>query len=64
MILLVDNYDSFTFNLFQYLGELGSEVKVVRNDALSVEDALALRPDRIVISPGPGVPDDAGSAWS
>ena len=60
MILLVDNYDSFTFNLYQYLGELGSEVKVVRNDAISVEDALAMRPDRIVISPGPGVPDEAG----
>ena len=54
MILLVDNYDSFTFNLYQYLGELGAEVKVVRNDALSVEEALALRPERIVISPGPG----------
>jgi anthranilate synthase/phosphoribosyltransferase len=60
MILLVDNYDSFTFNLYQYLGELGSEVKVVRNDALSVEDALALGPERIVVSPGPGTPDDAG----
>jgi anthranilate synthase/phosphoribosyltransferase len=60
VILLVDNYDSFTFNLYQYLGELGSEVKVVRNDALSVEDALALRPDRIVVSPGPGTPDGAG----
>ena len=60
MILLVDNYDSFTFNLFQYLGELGAEVRVVRNDALSVEDALALRPERIVISPGPGTPDEAG----
>ena len=60
MILLVDNYDSFTFNLYQYLGELGSEVKVVRNDAISVEDALAMRPDRIVISPGPGMPDEAG----
>ena len=60
MILLVDNYDSFTFNLYQYLGELGAEVKVVRNDALSVEEALALRPERIVISPGPGTPDEAG----
>ena len=60
MILLVDNYDSFTFNLYQYLGELGAEVKVVRNDAMSVEDALALQPDRIVISPGPGTPDEAG----
>jgi len=60
VILLVDNYDSFTFNLYQYLGELGAEVKVVRNDALSVDDALALKPDRIVISPGPGTPDEAG----
>jgi anthranilate synthase/phosphoribosyltransferase len=60
MILLVDNYDSFTFNLYQYLGELGAEVRVVRNDAMSVEDALALRPERIVISPGPGTPDEAG----
>ena len=60
MILLIDNYDSFTFNLFQYLGELGAEVKVVRNDALSVDEALALKPEKIVISPGPGTPDDAG----
>ena len=58
-ILLVDNYDSFTYNLYQYLGELGVEVTVVRNDAMSVEEALALRPDRIVISPGPGTPDEA-----
>jgi anthranilate phosphoribosyltransferase len=60
LILLVDNYDSFTFNLFQYLGELGASVEVVRNDQLSVEEALARRPERIVISPGPGVPDQAG----
>ena len=60
MILLVDNYDSFTFNLYQYLGELGAEVKVVRNDAMSASDALALRPDRIVISPGPCTPAEAG----
>ncbi len=60
MILLVDNYDSFTFNLYQYLGELGAEVKVIRNDAMSVADALALGPERIVVSPGPGTPDDAG----
>ena len=60
MILLVDNYDSFTFNLYQYLGELGADVEVVRNDAMSVEEALALRPERIVISPGPGTPDEAG----
>ena len=59
-LLLVDNYDSFTYNLYQYLGELGAEVRVVRNDELSVEAALALAPDRIVISPGPGTPDQAG----
>jgi anthranilate phosphoribosyltransferase len=59
-VLLVDNYDSFTYNLYQYLGELGADVTVVRNDALSAEAALALRPDRIVISPGPGTPDQAG----
>ena len=60
MILLIDNYDSFTYNLYQYLGELGAETQVLRNDALSVEEALALRPERIVISPGPGTPDTAG----
>ena len=59
-ILLVDNYDSFTYNLFQYLGELGATVRVVRNDELGVEAALALRPEAIVISPGPGNPDQAG----
>ena len=59
-VLLVDNYDSFTFNLYQYLGELGAEVTVVRNDAISVEQALAMVPDRIVVSPGPGTPDEAG----
>jgi len=59
-ILLVDNYDSFTYNLYQYLGELGARVRVVRNDELSAEAALATRPDRIVISPGPGTPDQAG----
>ena len=60
MILLVDNYDSFTYNLYQYLGELGADVRVIRNDALSVDAALALQPERIVISPGPGRPEDAG----
>jgi anthranilate synthase component 2 len=60
MILLLDNYDSFTFNLYQYLGELGAELRVERNDALSMEEALALAPDAVVISPGPGVPKDAG----
>ena len=60
MLLLIDNYDSFTFNLAQYLGELGEEVKVLRNDALDVAGIRALAPTRIVISPGPGTPDDAG----
>jgi len=59
-VLLVDNYDSFTYNLYQYLGELGAEVRVVRNDELSAEAAIALSPARIVISPGPGTPDQAG----
>ncbi len=60
MLLLLDNYDSFTYNLFHYLGELGADVVVQRNDALSVDDALALRPQAIVISPGPCDPDRAG----
>jgi anthranilate synthase component 2 len=60
MILVLDNYDSFTYNLVQYLGELGAEVKVVRNDEVTVEDVAAMAPERIVISPGPGTPDDAG----
>ncbi len=60
MILLIDNYDSFTWNLAHYLGELGAEVAVHRNDALTVAQALALRPDSIVLSPGPCDPDRAG----
>jgi anthranilate synthase/aminodeoxychorismate synthase-like glutamine amidotransferase len=60
VILLIDNYDSFTFNLYQYLGELGEELKVLRNDQITAEQALALQPARIVISPGPGNPDQAG----
>jgi anthranilate synthase component 2 len=60
MLLLVDNYDSFTYNLFHYLGELGEEVVVKRNDQISVQDALAMRPDSIVLSPGPCDPDKAG----
>src|ERR1700680_94706 len=60
MLLLIDNYDSFTYNLYQYLSELGAEVEVRRNDVLTVDDARALRPDLVVISPGPGVPRDAG----
>ncbi len=60
MLLLIDNYDSFTYNLYQYLGELGAQVEVVRNDAVTLEDIDALAPERIIISPGPGNPDDAG----
>ena len=59
-VLLVDNYDSFTYNLYQYLGELGAETSVVRNDALTADAALGRGADRIVISPGPGTPDQAG----
>jgi anthranilate synthase/aminodeoxychorismate synthase-like glutamine amidotransferase len=59
-VLLIDNYDSFTYNLYQYLCELGALVTVVRNDALTVDEARALKPEFIVISPGPGVPRDAG----
>jgi anthranilate synthase/aminodeoxychorismate synthase-like glutamine amidotransferase len=59
-VLLVDNYDSFTYNLYQYLGELQAEVEVVRNDAVTVDEALAREPRAVVISPGPGTPDQAG----
>ena len=60
MLLMIDNYDSFTYNLVQYLGELGEDVRVVRNDELAVEQIRRLAPERIVISPGPGTPDQAG----
>jgi len=60
VILVIDNYDSFTYNLVQYLGELGATLKVVRNDELDVDGIAALRPERIVVSPGPGTPDQAG----
>jgi anthranilate synthase/aminodeoxychorismate synthase-like glutamine amidotransferase len=60
MILVIDNYDSFTYNLVQYLGELGAEPDVVRNDVATVDDLLARAPDRVVISPGPCRPGDAG----
>ena len=60
MILLIDNYDSFTFNLAQYLGELGAPPIVRRNDEVSTDQVAEMRPDRIVISPGPGRPEDAG----
>ena len=59
-VLVIDNYDSFTFNLVQYLGELGAELTVRRNDQVTLEDIAATAPDRIVISPGPGHPADAG----
>ena len=60
MILMIDNYDSFTYNLVQYFGELGAEVKVYRNDAISLEEIERLHPERIVISPGPSNPEHAG----
>lgn len=60
MILMIDNYDSFTFNIVQYLGELGAEVKVVRNDQITVEEAEKLRPTKILVSPGPCSPAEAG----
>ncbi|PYO45588.1 MAG: anthranilate/aminodeoxychorismate synthase component II, partial [Candidatus Rokuibacteriota bacterium] len=64
MILVIDNYDSFTYNLVQYLGELGAELRVVRNDAVDADGVAALAPEGIVISPGPGTPDDAGVSLS
>ena len=62
MVLMIDNYDSFTYNLVQYFGELGAEPVVYRNDALSVEDVIRLKPSALVISPGPGTPARAGIA--
>jgi|TARA_E500000178_G_scaffold165998_1_gene165378 anthranilate synthase component 2 len=62
MLLVIDNYDSFTYNLVQYFGQLGVEQAVYRNDALSVEAALALDPERVMISPGPCSPDEAGNS--
>ncbi len=59
-LLVIDNYDSFTYNLVQYLGELGADVDVVRNDVESADALLARRPDGLIVSPGPGDPDDAG----
>jgi anthranilate synthase component 2 len=60
MILVIDNYDSFTYNLVHYLNELGAQTKVVRNDALGVDEALELRPEAVLLSPGPCAPDQAG----
>jgi len=60
MILVIDNYDSFTYNLVQYLGELGAEMRVFRNDEITVEKAVALKPERVLVSPGPCTPKEAG----
>ncbi len=60
MILLIDNYDSFSYNLYQYVGEIDPDVRVIRNDELTVDEIKALSPDRIILSPGPGRPEDAG----
>ena len=60
MILVIDNYDSFTFNLVQYLGELGAEMKVFRNDKITVAEAVALNPEKVLVSPGPCTPKEAG----
>ena len=61
MILLIDNYDSFSYNLYQLVGELNPDIRVARNDALSVDEIIALNPERIIISPGPGRPENAGN---
>lgn len=60
MILMIDNYDSFTYNLVQYLGELGADIRVVRNDEVTLDEIAALKPEKIVISPGPCTPSEAG----
>ncbi|HAM69201.1 MAG TPA: aminodeoxychorismate/anthranilate synthase component II, partial [Ruminococcus sp.] len=60
MILLIDNYDSFSYNLYQYLGTLTDEIRVIRNDAMTVAEVAALAPSHIILSPGPGRPEDAG----
>lgn len=60
MILLIDNYDSFTYNLYQYFGELGEEITVIRNDRLTIDDIKQLNPEAIILSPGPGRPENAG----
>jgi anthranilate synthase component II len=64
MLLLIDNYDSFTYNLFHYLGQLGADVVVKRNDEISAADALAMRPESVVLSPGPCTPNEAGICLS
>jgi len=64
MVLVIDNYDSFTYNLVQYLGELGAEVQVMRNDVVTLDVIVTAKPDRVVISPGPGRPEQAGVTMS
>ena len=60
MILLIDNYDSFSYNLYQLIGEIEPDIKVIRNDEMTIDEIRALKPDRIILSPGPGRPEDAG----
>lgn len=60
MILLIDNYDSFTYNVYQYAGSIEPNIKVVRNDKITIDEIVKMKPDKIIISPGPGTPDDAG----
>ena len=60
MILLIDNYDSFSYNLFQFVGEIDPDIRVIRNDEMTIDEIRALAPDRIILSPGPGRPEDAG----
>jgi anthranilate synthase/aminodeoxychorismate synthase-like glutamine amidotransferase len=60
MVLMIDNYDSFTFNLVQYMGELGADIKVFRNDAITIDEITKMKPEKIVISPGPCTPNEAG----
>ena len=60
MILLIDNYDSFSYNLFQLVGEIEPDIRVIRNDEMTVEEIKSLKPDHIILSPGPGRPEDAG----
>ncbi|MDA3847423.1 MAG: aminodeoxychorismate/anthranilate synthase component II, partial [Vallitaleaceae bacterium] len=61
MILLIDNYDSFTYNLYQYMGEFDPDIKVIRNDEITSAEVLLMNPDRLVISPGPKTPKEAGN---
>ena len=63
MILMIDNYDSFTYNIVQYCRELGADLKIIRNDEMSILEIVALHPEKIIISPGPASPDEAGVLW-